>query len=263
MKNFPCIKMIKRNIKDGLIEVEISNNIMENPCSVYFLDKMNQAVIDDITQVKKLPLDLTRITLEIIPSSMTKYLYSLNGLETIIYNLFRGQNEQFQEDLKKGNVYLKTYYKRDDYYTIPVLCLEVIFLRNLHSKTIDHLRKILRSELLIFTGNVGDIDFGHIESEVELEEYLSVPLIVGAPEFIREGVFKKKNFTDEQLIEMNHVHTISLIELNMNDVINNNYLTLYDEIRSNIRHQDDFTQDDEYTIVQTLFPKDDFEDLPF
>ena len=256
MKEFPCVKFVKRDIENCLVEVEVCDNVMENPCSIYFLDRRNNQVVKGITDGVKLPIEITRIKLELTPSSMTQYLYSLNGLETIVFNLFRSENKPFQDDLKKGEVYLKTYYKKDEFYTIPVLCLEVIFLRKLHSKTVDNLWKTLKTDLLFFTGNVGDIEFRKIHSISQFEEYLKIPLVVGLPEFKKEGMFKRKYFSEEQLIEMNHVHGISLINLDMNEVINNKYLSLYDEIRDSItssQYNDDYSQEEVDDVIKSLF----------
>jgi hypothetical protein len=144
--------------------------------------------------------------------------------------------------------------------------LEVIFLRKLHSKTIHNLKNTLKNDLLYFTGNVGDIEVRYNNSTSQLNEYLKVPLLVGQPEFKNEGVFKQKHFGEEQLAELNHIHGISLIKLNMNEVINNKYLSLFDEIRYCIissQSHDEYFQEEEYDVIKSLFTRDDYENLPF
>lgn len=267
MEEFPCIKNINRDIENCLVEIEFCENVMESPCSIYFLDKRNQAVIDEITNGYKAPITLTRVKIEIIPSDMTQYLFSLNGIETIIYNLFRSENQPFINDLKKGNVFLKTYFKKDDYFTLPLICLEIFFMRKLKNKSIDNLWKILRTHILSFTGSVGDVDLIKIQSISQLKDYLHVPLLVGQPEFKNEGVFKKKYFNDEQLIELNHIHGISLIQLDMNEIINNKYLSLYDDIRECIlssQNQLDYSHQTEADdFIKIIFAGEDIDNLPF
>lgn len=266
MEEFPCIKNLKRDIENCLVEIEFEDNIMQNICSLFFLEKRNHNVIDEITEGYKVPMNLTRIKIEIIPSEMTQYLYSLNGLETIIYNLFRNENQPFLNDLKKGEVFVKTYFKKDEYYTIPLLCFEVIFMRKLKNKSIDIIWKTLRTSILSFTGSIGDVDVIEIQSKTQLEDYLNIPLLVGQSEFKNEGVFKKKYFNSQQLNELNHIHGISLIQLDMNEIINNKFLSIYDEIREcipsdNLSDLSYLDETDDY--IKCIFTPEDTENLPF
>jgi hypothetical protein len=266
MDNFPCCKVVKRDIKKCLVELEMVDNVMQNPCSLFFLDKRNNLVVEEITERFRTPITLTTIKLEIIPSDLTKFYYSLTGLETILYNLFKSDNKLFQNDLKKGRVYLKTYYKRDNFYTIPVLCMDVIFFRKLHRKTIENLRRILKTDLIHFTGNIGDIEIKNISSNSEFKDYLKIPLLVGQPEFKKEGLLKQKYFRDEQIVEMNYIHGISLIKLTMKEVINNNFISIFDEIRDCISSSETPNNEvDEETkdIIDYIFSKDYDNDLPF
>ena len=265
MENFPCCKVVKKDLVKCTVEIDLVDNPMQSPCAMFFLDKRNNIVVEEIVDRFIKPLTLTSIKLEIIPSNMTKFYYSLTGLETILFNLFKSDNKPFMEDLKKGEVYLKTYYKRDSFYTLPVLCMDIIFLRKLHGKTIDNLWKILKSDIVLFTGNVGDIEVKNIASDSEFTDYLKIPLLVGQPEFKNEGLLKRKNFSDEQIVEMNYVHGLSLIGLDMYEVINNKYLSIFDEIRECIAS--DSTNNDLDTetkdIIDYMFAKNNDEELPF
>lgn len=196
---------------------------------------------------------------------MTKFYYSLTGLETILFNLFKSNNKPFTEDLKKGEVYLKTYYKRDSFYTLPVLCMDIIFLRKLNSKTIDNLWNILKSEIVLFTGNVGDIEVKNIASDSEFTDYLKIPLLVGQPEFKNAGFLNQKNFSQEQIIEMNYVHGLSLIGLDMYEVINNKYLSIFDEIRECILRDSSKNDLDAETkdVIDYMFAKNNDDEFPF
>ena len=265
MENFPCCKVVKRDIEKCSVEIDLVDNPMESPCAMYFLDKRNQVVVKEIVDRFITPLTLTSIKLEIIPSNMSKYYYSLTGLETILFNLFKSDYKPFTEDLKKGEVYLKTYYKRDSFYTLPVLCMDIIFMRKLHSKTIDNLWKILKSDIVLFTGNVGDIEVKTILSASEFTDYLKIPLLVGQPEFKNEGLLKQKNFSEEQIVEMNYVHGLSLMGLDMYEVINNKYLSIFDEMRECISRDSSNNDLDAETIdiIDNLFAKNREEELPF
>lgn len=231
MENPTYCKAVKEDAKKCSLEIDLVDNVMQTPCAVYFLDRRNDLEVGLITDRKIIPNTLTTIKLELIPSNMTKFYYSLIGLETILFNLFRSENKPFQDDLKKGEVYLKTYYKQDDFYTIPVLCMDIIFLRKLHNKTIDNLWKILRSDIVLFTGSVGDIEFTNVSSVEEFHIHLKTPLLIGLNEFKKDGLLKHKQFDEGQINEMNHVHGIPIMKLNMSQIINNKYLSIFDGMR--------------------------------
>ena len=266
MNNFTCSEIVRRDVDRCLLEIELVDNVMESPCSVYVLDRRNNLEIEGITENIKTPMDITCLKIQIIPSDMTKFYYNFLGLETIVYNLFKNNNKPYQDDLKKGDVYLKTYFKKDDFYTIPLLCVDIIFLRKLHTKTIDNLWKVLKSEIPLFTGHVGDIEQKVFYSIPSLKEYLKVPLLIGQPEFKKEGLLKSKNFTSEQIQEMNHVHGITLIKLNMSDVINNKFLSFYHDIRECItssNRKNEYTQSEVEDVINSIFSRDDDDELPF
>jgi hypothetical protein len=69
---------------------------------------------------------------------------------------------------------------------------------------------------------------------------------------------------------MNYIHGISVIELKMGDIINNQTLSIFDTIRELIKKSnsekdfEDYSEDDIEKIVQNIFngvPNDD--ELPF
>ena len=263
MDDLPCWKVAKRDYEKSSRVIRLVDNVMEDPCAIHFLDKRNGLVVDEITGSIIRPITITSIKLELTPSNMTKYYNSLAGLETILYNLFRNESKPFQEDLKRGEVYLKTYYKRDDFYTIPVLCMDIIFLRKLHHRTIDNLWNILKSDIVLFVGNVGDIEVVNISSTSELTDYLKIPLLVGQPEFKNEGLLKQKYFSEDQIVEMNYIHGISLIKLDMREVINNKYLSVFDEIRECILSSKSSNRDLEDDNIDYMYAKNNEDEFPF
>ena len=103
-----------------------------------------------------------------------------------------------------------------------------------------------------------------------MKKVLSIPLLVGQPEFKRKGVFRTYKFSIEQLKEMNYIHGISVIQLKMGDIINNQTLSIFDTIRELIKKSnsekdfEDYSEDDIEKIVQNIFngvPNDN--ELPF
>ena len=102
--------------------------------------------------------------------------------------------------------------------------IEVIFMKFLNEKAFDELWKTLKTEVLFFNGSVGDIEHVYLDDIEDLIKVLHVPLLIGQPEFKLEGVLQKHNFSEEQIFELNYVHSISVTKLKMSEIINNNKL---------------------------------------
>ena len=52
----------------------------------------------------------------------------------------------------------------------------------------------------------------------------------------------------------------------MNDVINNKFLSLYDDIRDCITHsqqREDYSQDEVDDVIKSIFSRDETDNLPF
>jgi hypothetical protein len=132
---------------------------------------------------------------------------------------------------------LKIYYKKDPLFTLPIIMIEVIFMNFLNEKAFDELWKTLKTEVLFFTGSVGDIEHVYLGDIEDLIKVLHVPLLIGQPEFKLEGVFLKYNFSEEQILELNYVHSIGVTKLKMDEIINNNkIITIYAYLFCLINH---------------------------
>jgi len=269
LKDFPDLKIVKRDIERGLVEIELVNNVMENPCSLYFLDRTNDLIIDEIVNTTTLPKKITQIKLKILPTEESKYYYSFSGLEGIIFNLFnRIYKKRIQDDLKKCETYFKLYYIKDEMYNVPILCLEFYFFKKLLNETIDYLNNTLRLEIYYFTGFVGEINVIDEITENKLLGILKRPLLIGQPEFKKEGVLKTYNFSEEQIVEMNYIHGFFLTQLQMGYILNNSTLTIFDDIRELIKSSkmniDNNSEDDIQNVIDDIFGRDDnIDNLPF
>jgi hypothetical protein len=191
------------------------------------------------------------------------------GIETIIYNLFRTSNKKQVKNLSQGDTYLKVYYKKDSLFTLPIIMVEVIFMKFLNEKVFDELWKTLKTEILFFTGSVGDIEHVYLDNNEDLIKALHVPLIIGQPEFKLEGVLLKHKFNEEDIFQLNYIHSISVQKLKMDEIINNNKLTLFEEQRESIQKdmEEMFRNDkDVVEVIDAIFGKpreDDSNELPF
>ena len=265
MKKTSTINITQNDLDRCLAEVELCDNVMSHPCSLFFLDRRNRRILNEI-KLMQLPAEVTTIKIRILPTEMSKFYYSLNGIETIIYNLLRNDVKPFEKDLKRGDVYLKVYYEQDGLFTLPVICIEMIFMTKLHPKSIDRFWLILQSEIVLFTSAVGDIENVELNSFNDIENLFHVPIYVGCPEFKRQGLLLRKKFNEEQIEEMNYIHGISPMQLDMDYVVNNSRVELFDEIREAIKKsQKEKTQDHEelQDYIITLFSKDEIDELPF
>jgi hypothetical protein len=268
MEKFPCVNVLKKDLERCLVVVELTENVMENPCSIYFLDRRNNIVVDEIVENTNPPKFVTRVKLKVLPTEIGYMYYSLNGIETIIFNLFRNNIKPFDDDIKGSECYLKVYYEKDEFYSIPVISIELLFLKKLHPKTIDRFYSKMKSEIVLFTSQVGDVDIIEIHNTLDFVNLLNVSLYVGCPVFNNEGLFKRKRFSPEQLLEMNHFHGIPPMKLNMEEVVNNRLLSLFDEIRECIDYsvvsKVEPSQSELNNIINSmLIGTQEEEDLPF
>jgi len=259
-----CFHKTVTRIKDidkCLNVVDICNNVMECICCLFFLEKHKEVVVDKILEeLQELPYQITKIRISLNPLPENKYYYSFDGINTILYNLFKSSNKKYIKSLEREAAYLKVYYERNSLFTIPVIQIEVLFFKRLNPKTIDELLKTLRTEILYFTSSIGDIDIIEIESYNQLAELLTIPLIVGHPEFKKEGVLNEHRFSQEQIQQMNYLHSFSITKLDMRNVLNNSQLELFENQIKAIKTENeknalDVKVDDE--LIETLFEKDD------
>ncbi len=265
MEKYPCVKVTRRDVENCLVEVDICDNVMTNPCSIYFLDNRNKVVIDEFVP-NKIPSDVTSIKLKILPNESGKFYYSLNGIETIIYNLFSTDIKPFERDIKSGNVYLKVFYEVDEFHTLPIIGIQIIFMKKLHQKSIDRFWVKLQSEIQLFTTHVGDINTIQLNNVSDFKNMMNIPLHVGCPEFKFEGLFVRNRFFEHQIDEMNYIHAIPPMKLDMNYVVNNSRVSLFDDIRNfiNLNQIQKEAYDTKLNdLVNSIFSKDEDDELPF
>ena len=249
------LRLKKRDIERYLYEIDKVDNVMEHIGGLFVLDRRNNSITESIVKQIELPKKITHLQLQVLPSENTKFYFSFSGIEIIIFNLFINLNKKrIIDDLKECETYFKVYYKKDEMYNIPVICIEFIFLKKLLTETINYLWKKLKEDIFYFTGDYGNIDVVEINTINNLSKLLSIPILVGCPEFKKEGILKKYNFTNEQINEMNNIHGLPIMNLKMNSIINNSNLTLFDEYREIIKKygtigDSDTIKDDEVNDV--------------
>lgn len=269
MTEISDINLVREDYEKCYYQIELVDNVMEHPCSLFILDKRNYLNVEEIIGLNPLPKQITRIKLEIIPTEENKIYYSFSGIETIIHNLFSNINKKIiRKNLEKGNTYFKVYYLKDEMYNIPILNLDFIFFNPLLPQTINFLTSKLRVEGLYFTGSIGKIEVINDTTLENLKKILSIPLLVGHPEFKKSGVLKMYDFSPEQIKEMNYIHGVSLIHLPMVKCINNPNISIFDDIRQLIMFEENRLKDkkekDLDRFIEDLFNQVSEEnELPF
>ena len=264
-----------REVDRCLVEVDICNNVMECACCCYFLDRKNYTVMTEILNATAvIPKQITRVTIPIYPLLSNRPYYSFNGLEKVINNLFRTQKIKHLNGLKRLSAYLKVFYEKDPLFNIPLIKIQVIFFGALHPKSADELIKKLEGDVLSLTGAEGKIENLNVMDRDDLERLLYTPLLVGYPEFKLEGPLQYHKFSNQQIREMNYMHSISLTKLDMPKGANNNMPNLFLFQRDAILKE---IEDEADEIIKEMFSRDskhsdrvwngdmeaDFENLPF
>jgi hypothetical protein len=268
MNNFPHCSIKRTDAERCYVEATICDEVMSCPCCCYFLDKRNTVISEEIVDsIEELPEKISLIRIPLLPTSANMVYYNYLGVETIIYNLFKTTNKKQIKNLSQGDTYLKVHFKRDSLLTLPIIMIEIIFMKSLNEKAFDELWKTLKTEVLFFTGSVGDIEHVYLDSIEDLIKVLHVPLLIGQPEFKMEGVLKTKS--ELELLELNYVHSISVQKLKMDEIINNNKLTLFEEQRESIQKEmeESYRNDkDVVEVIDAIFGKqreDESNELPF
>lgn len=269
MKNFPHCSIKRTDAERCYVEATICDEVMSCPCCCYFLDKRNTVISEEIVDaIEELPEKISLIRIPLLPTPANMVYFNYLGIETIIYNLFRTSNKKQVKNLSQGDTYLKVYFKRDSLLTLPIIMIEIIFMKSLNEKAFDELWKTLKTEVLFFTGSVGDIEHVYLNDIEDLIKVLHVPLLIGQPEFKMEGVLKTKS--ELELLELNYVHSISVQKLKMDEIINNNKLTLFEEQRLGIQKDikdKAHKESDVADLVSAIFGNEKnqevYDDLPF
>ena len=138
---------------------------------------------------------ITKLHLEIPPTKSFGYYYSYNGISEILSNMLKMDNNSDKHDLRNGDVYLKVYYQNSSLYTLPVLCIDLFFFKELSPQTTDFLNLKIKTDLLVFTNGVGNIEFIRSSNLESVYDLLVIPrcfLLVLNDEILSEYSISQK-----------------------------------------------------------------------
>jgi len=229
----------EKALSNGMLEVELIPEVMRDSVhGCFYLQRRNELRIEElIDKLPQIPPRITKIHFEIIPSLDSIHYQSFGGIESIIYFLFLTENVEINKELIKQKVLIKIFYKKERYslYKIPIIVVELIFLGELSERTFDFFGWNLAgvNGFLNYSSQSGDIKYIDITSKNDFENELKIPLLIGQEEFLyQDGLFKHNGYSESQLVELNHIHGIGMIELNMRQIIIDADVNFLDEIRS-------------------------------
>lgn len=260
-----------KNTNDRNHKIELCNDVMNCACCSYYLEIIKQTKVDIIIEsLEKQPKKITSIKIPLYPIPESLGYFNFDGISTIVYNLLKTSNPKHKSSMEKHEGFLKVYFEENPLFNIPIINIELILFGQLKSKSIDILHNKLRDEIIQFTGSIGKIDIVEIKGVKHLNELLKIPLLLGYPEFKREGVFEEYDFSEEQLTELNYIHAMQLLPLNMNSVINDRTLELFSSQKACIiddkQKASKYISSDESDLDYCkLCPDDEYnsEELPF
>jgi len=209
------------------------NGFCDEPlkCSVC-IDKLLQNNLKSITDFvidKSLPENITRVRIEIPSNRLNVYEYfSYRGVETIILNVFKFNERHIVQDLRNGDVIFRVFYDKDYYYTLPVMFIDVFFLKSLQPETIKVINDNIKTTLLVYTLGKGSIELLSINSVNSILDCFDTKLLIGHPFFNKKDYPFLNSFSEEKVDEMNYFFENPLMKMNMREVLNNPLLSLFD-----------------------------------
>jgi hypothetical protein len=243
-------------------QVKICDNVMECVCCSYFIERLNIQVVNDILgTTPKLPKEVTSIKTTVFPTPNNIPFYSFNGIEYIVSTLFKNYKWGKSKKPLVNKPYLKIYFEKSSLFTLPILQIEIILLGDIPQAIAFNFLEILKFDILNLVGTAGNLDIITIRDKAQLSELLKTPLLFGYPEFKLSGILLEHGFTEEQVLELNHLHTYTLQPLDYDASNNQMPLLFLKDQRRIIQEKLQKQQSDDEKIINdvinALFEEDD------
>lgn len=144
------------------------HNLIDLKLTLLEKDEVNKNILN-----KSLPELITILCLKIPPSESFGHHYSYFGIMEILSNMLKMDENTNKHDLRNGDVYLKVFYQNSVLYNLPILCIDVFFLKELTKKTIDLINLKIKTDLLVFTRGGGYLKF--ISSSDSMTDLFTIP----------------------------------------------------------------------------------------
>jgi hypothetical protein len=197
------------------------------------LDKIVQQNLKSFTDFvldKSLPEHITTLTIEIPSFKENVFNYfNFDGVDTIVYNLFKQTDRSIVHDLRNGDVLLKISYSKDDFFVIPKLVLKITFLKQLLPETINEIRMKIKTTLLVYTLGFGQISETKIDNIKDLMDCFRDDLQVGIDLFSNTTNHILNSISNQNIDEMNFFLFNPLLKVKIREVVNNPLMSLFNE----------------------------------
>lgn len=194
------------------------------------LFQRNTCFLTDFIFDKSLPYFITQITLQVPPieNNLIKY-FSLDGIDIIFYNFFKTTKREVIHDLRNGEVLFRVSLREDRFYTLPILFIEVYFLKKLEDFTIQFLNENIKTLFLTNTLGTGSIKIFDKISIKSIEEMLRVDFVIGMEKFTKYSHSFFNSYSDRQVDEINYLLDIQSKRIDFRSLLNNPLISLFQE----------------------------------
>jgi hypothetical protein len=195
----------------------ISNLIERND------DFINKFIFD-----KFLPEYITKLVLEIPPLvSNINDFYDFDGVDTIIFNIFKQIDRSVIHDLRNGEVVIRVLLKKDIVFTFPKLVIEIFFLKKLTETTIRTLDDTIKTLLLVFTNGCGTIEvLKDIDKGLVLRNF-DINYLIGYSLLRKDDYTLLSSIPETKIDEMNELLKVYSIRVKVGDIINNPLMSIF------------------------------------
>ena len=150
-------------------DLNLKNNFFEK-----LSDLDNENIKTNILN-SSIPEFITKFSIRIPPTELLCNYYSYEGINQLLSNLLKMENNSQIQDLRNGDVFLKISYSYSSLYTLPLLCLDLFFFKKLSSYTIKDLESKLNTDLLILTRGIGEFVILSNNNQESIFEQLDIP----------------------------------------------------------------------------------------
>ncbi len=208
------------------------SNLIHLKLSLLDNENIEKNVLDS-----SLPDVITKVHLKIPPTERFGYFYSYDGISEIVTNMLKTDSKSDKQELRNGDVYLKVYYQKSLLYTLPVLCIDIFFFKELSSKTTDLLKLKIKTDLLVFTNGGGFIEFIRDFDLESLYDLLLVPRwfsFVFNDEIITEFSILKKVREEMETILLG---LVPIMKIDIRNLFDDPEYSVFEEYKSKINER--------------------------
>jgi hypothetical protein len=175
MKYYENIKEIKS--ENGVVHIDVPDRFYELEDCKEFFRKLMFIRFEELISKFRTETNILVINLPLYPNYETLSNYNLRGINTILFYLMSGLGKKYQEELlNSNNIILNVSVSEDEFYTFPVLNLQLLIEGTFSENFRNRLMNKLTSDLLMYLGGCGDVEYyENFKSEEIRDMFLYFP----------------------------------------------------------------------------------------